>query len=961
MSASALTTEVCKFFDAFFEHYTGCPIPPRVPTGTEMNPSQAAEREELRVSLYGRGGEFKGIMVVNVPPVIGATDAGVLYAHPSSLKANLPIGKEPYVSEALYDHVTEELMEDNEEAGSRRAALFQKKFKERKDLTNAIKWEGTHSGCTYVQAKGKSNDTRVVAFCANSVVNGKLDGKALCSAKIVARKKDGFWQVVPLLGQLTTVFEHHPLCTCKVKMTQHQLGDNYKTAVGSDGVVDTKANRAIQKKQGAGTRTPAERQKANRALNRVINDNKAKQDEEYCRLPSLVEYFNKKNKDEGSVAELKVDEYNQFLYLFFYLGPCADVLKKAGYPVLALDGTHIKHDNKGVILELVGRDTNDKLRTLAFMICRAEDGNNYERFATLCKNAGLDTLFGALLAGSGVEKVPVFCDRDQGMNFFFKQFGNSLVRLKCTWHLIRNIRHALRKNKGGGYFEDSDIWRIQGSRTVQEYNEAMSELYSKCPAAQVYLSNVDKKDWVNYAIWEEHKVFTLGLRSNQQVESINGANVENRKNSILSLVLDLLTTERDKLADIRKEVTNPNSNFIANNKLSTPSVEKKIGAQLHLAHHWRAHQTTDKIGTVKHHKKSGAGGFYTDTIVNLNNLIACDNPWCDHQKKHMTHCSHALAYLRDMDMLDWGVYVKDYIPAFMTIEEYIEAYSKVIIHPIVKDHLEPRVFEGPLPKPAGDEEGGEGGDEDADLMSLDGDVVEEEQEVEEGGDEDPDFMSMGSVMRVLVGEGFTYKKGDKGVGFYRDDEPEVDEEWMDELRRRGGVQQGSTTTTSSTTATSLTTTTSSTTMPVETVSPFAAAFGEFEAPVETVSPFAAVLNGFQAAFGGKPGETASKKPASTNGSSKAKARKATHPTVAPDVAWMAYGAPSVLPPPGPKPGPGKPQMKRWRGQGYGPKDGGTVFKLKPGNKEEPLVDATRRHTWRHNAGKNRRLDVGEWV
>jgi len=45
------------------------------------------------------------------------------------LRANLLLGNEPSVSEALYDTVSEELMEDNEEAGSRRAALFQKKFK----------------------------------------------------------------------------------------------------------------------------------------------------------------------------------------------------------------------------------------------------------------------------------------------------------------------------------------------------------------------------------------------------------------------------------------------------------------------------------------------------------------------------------------------------------------------------------------------------------------------------------------------------------------------------------------------------------------------------------------------------------------------------------------------------------------------------------------------------------------
>mmetsp|Transcript_17941 Transcript_17941/g.37308 ORF Transcript_17941/g.37308 Transcript_17941/m.37308 type:complete len:133 (+) Transcript_17941:1396-1794(+) len=100
------------------------------------------------------------------------------------------------------------------------------------------------------------------------------------------------------------------------------------------------------------------------------------------------------------------------------------------------------------------------------------------------------------------------------------------------------MRDAVRKSKGGGTFEDDDVWWIQGSRTADEYKYAMSALASKCPAAEVYLSTVDKRDWVNYAMWDEHEVHTLGLRTNQQVEAINGANVEIRKKSSVALVLN---------------------------------------------------------------------------------------------------------------------------------------------------------------------------------------------------------------------------------------------------------------------------------------------------------------------------------------------------------------------------------------------------------------------------------------
>ena len=134
-------------------------------------------------------------------------------------------------------------------------------------------------------------------------------------------------------------------------------------------------------------------------------------------------------------------------------------------------------------------------------------------------------------------------------------------------------------------------------------------------------------------------------------------------------------------------------------------------------------------------------------------------------------------------------------------------------------------------------------------------------------------------------------------------------------------------------------------------------------PVETVSPMAAAFGEFEAAFGGTPGETASKKPASTKGSSKKrKKRKATHPPVPPDLTEGAYGAPSVLPPPGPSKTPGRPKThKRYRNRGGLGPDRGKVFKLKRGNKEEPLVDASSRRQ-RQNAGMNPWLDEGgEWV
>ena len=77
-------------------------------------------------------------------------------------------------------------------------------------------------------------------------------------------------------------------------MTQSLMAGNYKKAVGPDAVIDTECNRDVQRNQGAGTRTGAERKMANRARTQVISE--AMGADDYSLLPQLVEDFMKYNE-----------------------------------------------------------------------------------------------------------------------------------------------------------------------------------------------------------------------------------------------------------------------------------------------------------------------------------------------------------------------------------------------------------------------------------------------------------------------------------------------------------------------------------------------------------------------------------------------------------------------------------------------------------------------------------------
>ena len=157
-------------------------------------------------------------------------------------------------------------------------------------------------------------------------------------------------------------------------------------------------------------------------------------------------------------------------------------MKKVGLPTFYLDGTHCKHNIfDGVMLLLVGRDSNNHTVPVAVLICRSEDGDSYETFAKECKAAGIvDVLQGensitaaateddaaaqagaaagtaAGAAAAAARKVfngepPVFfCDRAKGMHKFFDIVDEALdkkaVRLNCCLHLFWNVRAQVRRS-----------------------------------------------------------------------------------------------------------------------------------------------------------------------------------------------------------------------------------------------------------------------------------------------------------------------------------------------------------------------------------------------------------------------------------------------------------------------------------------------------------------------------------
>jgi hypothetical protein len=99
-----------------------------------------------------------------------------------------------------------------------------------------------------------------------------------------------------------------------------------------------------------------------------------------------------------------------------------------------------------------------------------------------------------------------------------------LVRY-CSAHILRNVREhrgttttpTLEKN-----FHDNMFWRLQGSRSADEYAVYLAAFEGKFPRTKAYLQAIDPKRWVRYA-QIENGASTWGWRTSNAGEIGQGS------------------------------------------------------------------------------------------------------------------------------------------------------------------------------------------------------------------------------------------------------------------------------------------------------------------------------------------------------------------------------------------------------------------------------------------------------
>ena len=366
-----------------------------------------------------------------------------------------------------------------------------------------------------------------------------------------------------------------------------------------------------------------------------------------------------------------------FKSLFFSIGPTIDLMKSAGIPTFALDGTHSKNHLGGTILFLVAYDSNGQIRIVAFMFCDGETSENYKLFAERCKVAGVGIILGGDPEASNRSPPSCRTDRAAAMNAFFDVFPE-LTRLYCVWHLIRNARAHCQTKKSRGTFHDNDMWLIAGSCSKEDYNTNLGKLRAKAPVAATYMKNVDVDKWVLYAIKATHNVDTNGYRTNGAAESVNGRFVSARAFTPMKMAEVILIRESRTFALMSKAHEAPNLDHV----LLTKWADRKVEQEYSLSQAYKAERIDGDhcayVYLASDHMKRRE--------VNLKADPPCK---CGFAQNHSLPCRHVIAWLvGSKQFTTIEALVNARVPSCFHLSTFLDAYKGLALYPVFSESLQ---------------------------------------------------------------------------------------------------------------------------------------------------------------------------------------------------------------------------------------------------------------------------------
>lgn len=224
------------------------------------------------------------------------------------------------------------------------------------------------------------------------------------------------------------------------------------------------------------------------------------------KLESLLLQFQQLNP--STKLNVEVDQWSHEFKRAFLMLPHALLIQRNSLRILGLDGLNMVHTSnyQGMFLELVTKDGNNDVCTLAVALCDSKSVDNYMWFFQGCLDGGLSL------------DVPMFCDRSPALLRAAASFsGASPILIQCTAHLISAMEDTFKTT-----FErdlHQFVWRAQAADTREEFDSFINSLSLANSRAAEYLRSMDPNTWAKHCFLKRHALY--GWQTTSLAESEN--------------------------------------------------------------------------------------------------------------------------------------------------------------------------------------------------------------------------------------------------------------------------------------------------------------------------------------------------------------------------------------------------------------------------------------------------------
>ncbi|XP_042467183.1 uncharacterized protein LOC122050334 [Zingiber officinale] len=163
------------------------------------------------------------------------------------------------------------------------------------------------------------------------------------------------------------------------------------------------------------------------------------------------------------------------------------------WPLVFLDGTHIKNKYKGCILVAVAKDANDDLFTLAYLVVDAENDDNWGWFCFQLKSALLSHRF------IGFHEFTFFYDRHPGIIKAIQLVFPVSHHAYCLRHLVDNfVKQVMRSYP----LHNKKYWSSVFKKAIyalsrQEFQEHINNIIRSMPLAKDFIVSSCPESWAN--------------------------------------------------------------------------------------------------------------------------------------------------------------------------------------------------------------------------------------------------------------------------------------------------------------------------------------------------------------------------------------------------------------------------------------------------------------------------------